>query len=53
MTMLLAVPVAHTLSNFHIASRVEFLQSVSRTVQMLDLVKERTALAAVTFIRPR
>ena len=51
MTMLLAVPVALTLSNFHIASRVEFLHSVSRTVQILYLAIERTALAAVTFIR--
>ena len=53
MTMLLAVPVALTLSNFHIASRVEFLHSDSGTVQMLYLVIERTALATVTFIRHR
>ena len=52
--VLLAVPVAlYTLSNFHIASRVEFLHSVSGTVQMLYLATERTALAAVTFIRHR
>ena len=51
--VLLAVPVALTLSNFHIASRVEFLHSVSGTVQMLYLATERTALAAVTFIRHR
>ena len=51
--VLLAVPVALTLSNFHIASRVEFLLSVSGTVQMLYLATERTALAAVTFIRHR
>ena len=53
MTMLLAVPVALTLSNFHIVSRVEFLHSDSGTVQMLYLVIERTALATVTFIRHR
>ena len=51
--VLLAVPVALTLSNFHITSRVEFLHSVSGTVQMLYLATERTALAAVTFIRHR
>ena len=45
--------IAFTLSNFHIASRVEFLHSVSGTVQMLSLATERTALAAVTVIRHR
>ena len=53
MTMLLAVPIALTLSNFYIASRVEFLHGVSGTVQMLYLAIERTALAAVTFMRHR
>ena len=54
MTTLLGVAVALTLSNFHNASRVEFLHSpVSGTVQMLYLAIEQTALAAVTFIRHR
>ena len=51
MMTVLGIAVALTLSNFQIASQVEFLHCVSGTVLMQYLAIERTVLAAVTFIR--
>ena len=44
MVSVLAIAVTLTLSNFQIASRVEFLHCVSGTVLMLYLAIERTLL---------
>ena len=51
MMTVLGIAVALTLSNFQVASRVEFLHCVSGIVLMQYLAIERTVLVAVTFIR--